>query len=77
MRTQLMSLLPGDDAPDQADSAEQVWLLEGRVLRAQYEELLRLRDEEGMPDALVRPVMQALDVQSAAHKGRARPSGTT
>ena len=77
VRAQLISLLPGDDAPDQADTAEQVWLLEGRVLRAQYEELLRLRDEEGMSDALVRPVMQALDVQSAAHKGRARPSGTT
>jgi len=77
VRAQLNALLPADDAPAQADSADQIWQLEGRVLRAQYEELLRLRDEEGMPDSLVRPVMQALDLQSEAHKGRARPSGTT
>lgn len=75
VRESLSALLPDARAPLESESGDQVWQLEGRVLRAQYEELLRLRDEEGMPDSLVRPVMHALDLQSEAHKGRQRPSG--
>jgi len=73
VRDTLTSLLPSSASASEAESADQVWQLEGRVLRAQYEELLRLRDEEGMPDAIVRPVMHALDVQYEAHKGRQAP----
>ncbi|MFM8529367.1 MAG: cation:proton antiporter, partial [Ilumatobacteraceae bacterium] len=75
VRAQLNALLPVDEGPQRPESGDDIWRLEGLVLRAQYEELLRLRDEEGMSDALVRPVMAALDLQSEAHKGRARPSG--
>lgn len=75
VRESLSALLPDARASLESESGDQVWQLEGRVLRAQYEELLRLRDEEGMPDSLVRPVMHALDLQSEAHKGRQRPSG--
>ena len=70
VRDQLTALLPEEISGSGTDQGEQIWRLEGRVIRAQYEELLRLRDEEGMPDALVRPVMHSLDVQAEAHKGR-------
>ncbi|TEX44708.1 MAG: hypothetical protein B7C55_14755 [Actinomycetales bacterium mxb001] len=73
VRDTLTSLMPASQSASESESADQVWQLEGRVLRAQYEELLRLRDEEGMPDAIVRPVMHALDLQSEAHKGRQSP----
>ena len=39
----------------------------GRALiRAEQEELIRLRDEEGLPDAVVRPILRDLDVRAQA-----------
>jgi hypothetical protein len=33
------------------------------MIRAEQEEILRIRDEEGLPDSIVRPIQQALDVR--------------
>ena len=70
VRDRLIASLHPDAAADPAAPegllASQVWQLERAVIIAQQEELLRLRDEEGMPDALVRPVMHELDLQLAA-----------
>ena len=33
------------------------------MVRAEQEELIRLRDEEGLPDAIVRPLLRALDTR--------------
>jgi len=35
-------------------------------VQAEQEELLRLRDEEGLPDALVRPKLRDLDLRLQA-----------
>lgn len=40
------------------------------MVRAEQEELLRLRDDEGLPDALVRPMLRALDVRDQALRTR-------
>ncbi len=40
------------------------------MVRAEQEELLRLRDEEGLPDAIVRPMLRALDVRDQALRVR-------
>ena len=36
------------------------------MVRAEQEELLRLRDEEGLPDAIVRPLLRQLDLRYQA-----------
>jgi hypothetical protein len=36
------------------------------MVRAEQEELVRLRDEEGYPDALVRPKLHDLDIRLQA-----------
>lgn len=38
--------------------------LERLMVRAEEEELLRIRSEEGLPDAIVRPILHELDVRS-------------
>ena len=38
----------------------------GAMVRAEQEELIRLRDEEGLPDAVVRPLLRDLDVRAQA-----------
>jgi hypothetical protein len=43
------------------------------VLRAQQDELLRLR-ESGTPDAVIRPALHELDLQISALRAR-RPKG--
>lgn len=75
VRDRLLVDLTTAQGPPTAEGtvAAQVWRLEKAVLVAQQEELLRLRDEEGIPDALIRPVMHELDVQSAALNSR-RPA---
>jgi CPA1 family monovalent cation:H+ antiporter len=40
------------------------------MVRAEQEELLRLRDEDGLPDAIVRPLLRALDTRGQALKTR-------
>jgi hypothetical protein len=39
------------------------------MVRAEQEELIRLRDEEGLPDAVVRPILRDLDVRAQALRG--------
>ena len=36
------------------------------MVRAEQEELLRMRDEEGLPDAIVRPRLRDLDLRLEA-----------
>ena len=36
------------------------------MVRAEQEELLRMRDEEGLPDSIVRPAQLALDMRHQA-----------
>ena len=36
------------------------------MVRAEQEELLRLRDEEGLPDTIVRPLLRQLDTRDQA-----------
>ena len=38
----------------------------GAMVRAEQEELIRLRDEEGLPDSVVRPILRELDVRVQA-----------
>lgn len=40
------------------------------LILAQQEELIRLRDEEGVPDSAVRPLLHALDLRAAAVRSR-------
>ena len=40
------------------------------MVRAEQEELIRLRDEEGLPDSLVRPVLTQLDVRAQSLRSR-------
>jgi len=50
----------GVDAPDVLALQRE---LRSLMIRAEQEELLRIRDEEGLPDSMVRPIQQALDVR--------------
>ena len=50
----------GIDAPDVLALQRE---LRSLMIRAEQEELLRIRDEEGLPDSMVRPIQQALDVR--------------
>lgn len=47
-------------------SATVVWKLSRQMLHAEQEELLRLRDEEGLPDSLMRELQAELDVRLRA-----------
>lgn len=40
------------------------------MVRAEQEELLRLRDDEDLPDAIVRPLLRALDIRDQALRTR-------
>lgn len=42
------------------------------MLRAEQEELLRMRDEEGLPESIVRPLLRQLDVRDQALRGGAK-----
>jgi NhaP-type Na+/H+ or K+/H+ antiporter len=59
-RLRALQVEPEADAPDAlALQAE----LRRLMIRAEQEEILRIRDEEGLPDSMVRPIQQALDVR--------------
>ncbi len=55
-------------AGNPATEAEQVLMTSRAMLRAEQEELLRMRDEEGLPDAIVRPLLRQLDMRMQALK---------
>ena len=40
------------------------------MIRAEQEELIRLRDEEGLPDSIARPMLRALDTRDQALRVR-------
>jgi CPA1 family monovalent cation:H+ antiporter len=42
------------------------------MVRAEQEELIRLRDEEGLPDAIARPILRDLDLRDQALAARGR-----
>lgn len=42
------------------------------MVRAEQEELLRLRDEEGLPDGIARPILRQLDTRDQALRQRAK-----
>lgn len=44
--------------------------VESAMIRAEQEELLRLRDEEGIPDAIMRPVLRKLDLREQSIHNR-------
>ncbi len=44
--------------------------VECSMIRAEQEELLRMRDEEGVPDAIVRPVLRKLDMREQSTRTR-------
>ncbi len=50
------------DQPDAVTTGDLLRLM----VRAEQEELLRIRDEEGLPDSIVRPVQLALDMRHQA-----------
>jgi CPA1 family monovalent cation:H+ antiporter len=54
-----------EEAVDQPDAVTAGDLLR-LMVRAEQEELLRIRDEEGLPDSIVRPVQLALDMRHQA-----------
>ncbi len=51
-----------------SDAAGQRMALQRMMVRAEQVEILRIRDEEGIPDAIVRPIQAALDVRALAAK---------
>jgi hypothetical protein len=64
--------IAGGDAPT-TTSLDDAYRLEMAVLRAQQDELLRLR-EGGTPDAVIRPALHEVDLQISALRARA-PGG--
>jgi hypothetical protein len=44
--------------------------VESAMIRAEQEELLRMRDEEGIPDAIMRPVLRKLDLREQSIQNR-------
>ncbi len=61
--------IAGGDAPT-TNSLDDAYRLEMAVLRAQQDELLRLR-EGGTPDAVIRPALHEIDLQISALRARA------
>jgi CPA1 family monovalent cation:H+ antiporter len=61
--------IAGGDAPT-TTSLDDAYRLEMAVLRAQQDELLRLR-EGGTPDAVIRPALHEIDLQISALRARA------
>ena len=68
-------LAPSDpSAPSTTQEIETGQLLSAAraMVRAEQEELLRLRDEEGIPDSIVRPLLRTLDLRMQALKTQTR-----
>ena len=57
---------PGNVAGTQELRTEQVISTAREMVRAEQEELIRLRDEEGLPDAIARPLLRELDMRAQA-----------
>ena len=59
-RLRALEQQPGQSAPKVLATQIELRRL---MIRAEQEEILRIRDEEGLPDSIVRPIQQALDVR--------------
>jgi Na+/H+ antiporter len=65
-------LVAADDqqAVDTAETRQIAVAVECSMIHAEQEELLRMRDEEGVPDAIVRPVLRKLDMREQSARAR-------
>lgn len=61
-----------DDAGSEEPDAQRVIAVARAMVRAEQEELIRLRDEEGLPDAIARPMLRQLDVRDQALRAEQR-----
>ena len=61
---------PGSVTGTQELRTEQVISTAREMVRAEQEELIRLRDEEGLPDAIARPMLRELDMRAQALRVR-------
>ena len=59
-RIQALQMQSDEDAPTMLATQIELRRL---MVRAEQEEILRIRDEEGLPDSIVRPIQRALDVR--------------
>jgi CPA1 family monovalent cation:H+ antiporter len=60
------------DKRSSADINQQMLSVALSLLHAEQTELIRIRDEEGVPDAVIRPLMRDLDVRAEALKAHLR-----
>ena len=60
----------GSETVGMSDLRQQTLDIAHAMIRAEQEELIGMRDTEGLPDALVRPLLQRLDVQAQGLKAR-------
>jgi NhaP-type Na+/H+ or K+/H+ antiporter len=69
----LESARTGPDHQGTQEIAAQRMIDAGRAMvRAEQEELIRLRDEEGLPDAIARPLLRQLDLRDQALRSEQR-----
>lgn len=61
-----MAAVHESQASDSQGSAQATLALALLMVRAEQEELIRMRDEEGLPDSVVRPILRSLDVRTQA-----------
>jgi hypothetical protein len=59
-----------DSRFDEHSSERQSVSLSLSMVHAEQTELIRIRDEEGVPDAVIRPIMRELDVRVEALESR-------
>jgi CPA1 family monovalent cation:H+ antiporter len=59
-----------DSRIDEHSSERQSVSLSLSMVHAEQTELIRIRDEEGVPDAVIRPIMRELDVRVEALESR-------
>ena len=60
------SVDPGSITQTQEIEVRQLLSAARAMVRAEQEELLRMRDEEGLADAIVRPLLRQLDLRDQA-----------
>ncbi len=71
LRTDLEGRIQLAARPESVTATQEIELVQmmstaRALVRAEQEELLRLRDEEGLPDAIVRPILRQLDLRDQA-----------
>ena len=69
-RIELLSPVESEDSTQFRTDQQIAVAVESAMIRAEQEELLRMRDEEGIPDAIVRPVLRKLDLREQSIHNR-------